>query len=96
MKYRKRPEIIEALQLRWDTWSEMRDFLKVGKLSDGKPEGKMDNLQIGLDIPTSEGVMRASENDYVWKDLADELHVSKPNIFEKTYEKIPKGCPGVE
>ena len=39
MKFRKKPVIIEAVQLRWDTWSEMREFAGVGKLSDGKPEG---------------------------------------------------------
>ena len=39
MKYRKKPVVIEAIQLRWDTWSEMCDHAKVGKLTDGKPEG---------------------------------------------------------
>jgi hypothetical protein len=39
MKYRKKPIVIEALQLRWDNWSEMCEFAKVGYLSDGNPEG---------------------------------------------------------
>ena len=62
-KYRKKPVIIEALQLKWDTWQEMCDFADVGKLSNGKPEGRQDGEHIGLDIPTLEGLQHASEND---------------------------------
>ena len=63
MKYRKKPVIIKAVQLRWDTWSEMCIFARVGKLSDGNPEGCRDGENIGLNIPTLEGVIHASEND---------------------------------
>lgn len=38
-KFRKRPVVIEAVQLRWDTWSEMCGFADVGRLTDGKSEG---------------------------------------------------------
>jgi len=38
-KYRKKPVEIEAVQLRWDTWCEICDFVGVGKLADGKPQG---------------------------------------------------------
>lgn len=38
-KYRKKPVVIEAVQLRWDTWSEMCEHAGVGKLEDGKPTG---------------------------------------------------------
>ena len=41
-KYRKKPIIIEVMQLRWDNWSEMCDFAGVGKLEDGKPSGVED------------------------------------------------------
>jgi hypothetical protein len=39
MKFRKKPVVIEAVQLRWDTWSEMCDHAGVGRLEDGKPQG---------------------------------------------------------
>ena len=35
MRFRKKPVEIEAVQLRWDTWSEMCEHAGV----DGKPEG---------------------------------------------------------
>lgn len=38
-KFRKKPVVIEAVQLLWSTWSEMCDHAGVGKLSDGKPQG---------------------------------------------------------
>ena len=38
-KYRKKPVVIEAVQLRWDNWNEMCDFVGVGKLTVGKPQG---------------------------------------------------------
>jgi len=87
-KFRKKPVVIEAVQLRWDTWDEMCDFAGVGNLTDNKPEGKMDGLAIGLLIPTLEGLMVASENDWIIKGVKGELYPCKPDIFEATYEKV--------
>lgn len=39
MRFRKKPVVIEAVQLRWDTWEEMCAHANVGKLIQGKPEG---------------------------------------------------------
>lgn len=87
-KYRKKPVVIEALQLRWDTWDEMCDFIGVGKLEDGKPEGCQDGVRIGLNIPTLEGLMHADENDFIIKGVQGEFYPCKPDIFEATYEKV--------
>ena len=88
MKYRKKPVVIEAVQLRWDNWSEMCDFIGVGQLSDNKPEGKQDGEKIGLLIPTLEGVMTAQENDFIIKGVKGEIYPCKPDIFEQTYELV--------
>lgn len=94
MKYRSR-FITEALQLRWDTWSDMCKFASVGKLSDNKSEGCFgDNGQINLRIPASmfknysTCYKQADENDYIIKDGKDYLKVLKPDVFEKWYELI--------
>ena len=91
-KFRKKPVVIEAVQLRWDTWSEMCEHAGVGKLEDGKPEGKMDvsGGGISLQIPTLEGVMLANENDWIIRGVEGELYPCKPDIFEKTYEFIDR------
>ena len=93
-KYRKKPVVIEAVQLRWDTWDEMCDFADVGELADGKPEGTSTfqgaglRNGLGLMIPTLEGPMIARENDWVIKGVQGELYPCKPDIFEATYEAV--------
>jgi len=89
-KYRKKPVVIEAVQLRWDTWDEMCEFAGVGKLSDGKPEGHMDRdkMRVDLDIPTLEGLIHASENDWIIRGVKGEIYPCKPDIFEMTYEEV--------
>ncbi len=87
-QYRKKPVVIEAVQLQWGTWDEMCDFADVGKLTDGKPEGRQDGDAIGLDIPTLEGLMRADENDWIIRGIKGELYPCKPDIFEETYEAV--------
>ncbi len=88
-KYRKKPVVIEAVQLRWDTWDEMCEHAGVGKLEDGRPQGRQDGEKIGLEIPTLEGVMYASEGDWIIKGVKGELYPCKPDIFEATYEEVP-------
>lgn len=96
--YRKKPVVIEAVQLRWDTWGEMCEFAGVGSLDEGKPEGcfvwedgtghKEDDGRgvMGLAIPTLEGVMLATQDDWVIRGIKGELYPCKPDIFEATYE----------
>lgn len=43
---------------------------------------------VGINIPTLEGVMRASEGDYVIKGVQGEFYPCKPSIFAATYEKV--------
>lgn len=102
-RFRKKPVEIEAVQLLWETWSEMCEFAGVGKLTDGKPEGcyltKDDariptedfpggDAEIGLWIPTLEGLMVGKEGDWIIRGVAGELYPCKPEIFEATYEVV--------
>ena len=86
MKYRSKPVEVEAVQLRWDTWSEMCEFVGVGSLAANKPEGVMlpDN-KIGLLIPTLEGLMLGSEGDWVIKGTEGEFYPCKDSIFKRKY-----------
>lgn len=96
MKFRKKPAVIEAVQLRWDTWSEMCKHADVGMLVDGKPEGcylnklgavtRDCNGRLGLLIPTLEGLMVGTQDDWIIRGIKGELYPCKPDIFEKTYE----------
>lgn len=98
MKFIAKPKVIEAIQLRWDTWSEMCDFAGIGRLTDGKPEGcYLDedgcalprghtSGKMGLFIPTLEGLMLARQNDWIIRGIDGELYPCKPDIFEQSYE----------
>lgn len=99
MKFRKKPVVIEAVQLLWTTWPEMCEHAGVGKLSDGKPEGcfvydgkalpeGLTSDHIGLHIPTLEGLMLGCEGDWIIKGVKGELYPCKPDIFEATYEAV--------
>ncbi|KKN12664.1 hypothetical protein LCGC14_1014140 [marine sediment metagenome] len=100
MKFRKKPVVIDAVQLRWDNWSEMCDFAGVGKLEEGKPMGCyidnegngsdsfQGNDEIGLWIPTLEGVLLGKTNDWIIRGVKGELDSCKPDIFDITYEPV--------
>ena len=98
MRVRKKPVEVEAVQLTWSTWNEMCDFAGVGKLSDGKPEGcyidedgngtDSATSELGLRIPTKEGLMLTREGDWVIRGVAGELYPCKPDIFDRTYERV--------
>ena len=95
LKYRKKPIVVEAVQLRWDTWDEMCSHAGVGKLTDGKPEGTQKDPETGtalpddgpgLLIPTLEGLMLGRPGDWIIKGVKGELYPCKPDVFEATYE----------
>lgn len=78
MKYRKKPVVIEAVKWTGDNFKEMRLFIGYHTFPrDGK-----------LFINTLEGVMRAEIGDYIIKGVNGEFYPCKPDIFEKTYEKV--------
>lgn len=97
--YRKKPVVVEAVQLLWSTWSEMCEHAGVGKLIDGKPEGtyldkdgkpveRGDLDRLGLLIPTLEGVMVGVEGDWIIRGTQGELYPCKPAAFADTFEPV--------
>lgn len=86
MKYRKKPLIVEAEQ--WtgtkESFSDCCDFCPL-LLNETYRGGDW------LSIPTSEGKMRCNLGDYIIKEPFDKerkFYPCKPDIFEKTYEKV--------
>lgn len=96
-KYRKKPVVIEAIQLDWRTWNEICDFVSKEAFGGGVflddttftelPEGQVSNT-MGLRINTLEGVVLARQGDYIIKGVNGEFYPCKPDIFEKTYEHV--------
>lgn len=91
-KYRKKPVVIEAIKLERHNISEVLRF--VGRALDAWQE----NSETGenrIKIETKEGVMTASEGDYVIRGVSGEFYPCKPDIFEQTYTiEISAAKPG--
>lgn len=80
MLYRKKPVEIEAIQWTGDNFDELERF------TDNSTLVKFFNHE--LLIYTLEGVMHASIGDYIIKGVEGEFYPCKPDIFNKTYEKV--------
>lgn len=92
-KYRKKPVVIEAIQLKVDNFDAVCDFMG------GTPEpkhnpnfgvdenGNTNEPYLGVYIETLEGKMLAGYDDYIIKGVNGEFYPCKPDIFEKTYEQ---------
>lgn len=77
-KYRKKPVTIEAIQWNGGNLSEIRDFMR----------STVETHGLVLIIPTLEGDMYASLNDYIIKGVNGEFYPCKPYIFANTYEEV--------
>lgn len=97
MRFRKKPIVIEAEQLKKFTGEHiLKCMIFMGTAKPLRPcdhERFDDYVEIvkkegGLKIKTLEGEMIASEGDYIIKGVNGEFYPCKPDIFEKTYEIV--------
>lgn len=87
-KYRKKPVVIEAVQ-----FNGLNDYLKVIEMfkqteSTLSPKEVFEFRTPIMLVNTLEGTMAANPGDYIIKGVNGEFYPCKPDIFEKTYEKI--------
>ena len=95
-KFRKKPVVIEAIQLIGSDQNinEILSFMdQTVDLSCRKAEDAYCDYcrlvrEIGMRIRTLEGIMTASIGDWIIKGVNSEFYPCKPDIFEKTYEVI--------
>ena len=104
MKFRKKPVVIEAVQVTaadfnghdWDSlpFSAFPDWLR-----QAIAEGRIAVCRTGhtdyarWEIKTLEGTMTASPGDWIIKGVRNELYPCKPDIFEATYEPVEESAP---
>jgi hypothetical protein len=77
MKFRKKPVVIEAIQWTGTNMGEIGEF--------------MDGIHWAMSggnlvIPTLEGDMAVSLNDWIIRGVKGEYYPCKPDVFEATYE----------
>lgn len=85
-KYRKKPVVIDAIKFTRDRFEEVKQFTE-GKAFNFRTERCIDGKSY-CDIKTLEGVMTATEGDYIIRGVQGEYYPCKPDIFDKTYEIV--------
>lgn len=80
-EYRKKPVVIEAVQLHPLTIDQAEEFV-------GGDAGRCAEHQACLVIATLEGAMHGSMGDWIIKGIQGEFYPCKPDIFEATYEAV--------
>ena len=98
-KYRKRPVVIEAMELTRETYRDVIKWAADNQTeltvredwSMATPANGLERdgwLVLGLFVPTLEGLMRASFGDFIIKGVQGEFYPIKDSIFRATYEPV--------
>lgn len=90
MKFRKKPVVIEAYQFLPPVYeSDCPQFLlDAFKTEVAQIAYILDDGEYEMEIKTLEGVMTAIKGDWIIQGVNGEIYPCKPDIFEKTYEKV--------
>ena len=88
-KFRKKPVVIEA----WPAWELIHAATRDWKalpvcVEESYMKGGWVFASDHISIPTLEGTMKADIGDMVLRGVNGEFYPCKPDIFEKTYERV--------
>ena len=87
-KYRKKPVVIDAVQLTMANRQSISNIIAAaGYIIRHATKPPMRAIT-GIVIETLEGDMTADFGDWIIKGVQGEFYPCKPEIFEKTYEKV--------
>lgn len=84
-KYRKKPVVIEAMQLSHKNADDVLEWVDAGGHHAELIYGPTANW-IGVAIFTLEGTMEGSPGDWIIRGVQGEFYPCKPSIFAATYE----------
>lgn len=85
-KYRKKPVVIEAVEFNGNNQREVLGFIYRDMSENGLSGAERMGLPVVIE--TLEGDMKADPGDFIIKGVNGEFYPCKPDIFEKTYEKV--------
>lgn len=88
-KYVTKPVLVEAIQFDGTNIEEIKEFAGDKVIT----ECWNRETSYYIAIRTLEGVMEALAGDYIIKGIKGEIYPCKPDIFEKTYEKVEEDPP---
>ena len=84
MMYRKKPVEVEAFRMGID---EIPDWF-MDKVTSNTIKLSRNVNETYCYIKTLEGTMKADYGDYIIQGINGEIYPCKPDIFEKTYERV--------
>ena len=92
-KYCKKPVEIEAIQWNGTNESEIKTFVgNAAKFTiisvDTAEKANITEPITKLEIETLEGTMTAQIGDFIIRGVDGEFYPCKPDIFERTYDKV--------
>jgi hypothetical protein len=85
-KFRKKPVEIEAIRFTKENFGEIFVFTN-GLAHTNNRERRIVGYDLCI-IPTLEGEMVATIGDWIIKGVNGEFYPCKPDIFQKTYERV--------
>lgn len=88
MKYRKKPVVVDVIQLTSENLMDCIGFVYPDIGAADHPTLIAIRKNKFLTIETLEGNMKAQFGDYIIKGIQGELYPCKPDIFEATYEAV--------
>lgn len=101
MKFRKKPVVIEAIEIKVDNADDLAEFTgrdsRVAEVMVAEYDG--DNPRVThVFIYILEGIMRGEIGDWVIRGVEGEFYLCKPDIFAATYESedATESKPGPE
>lgn len=82
---------VSAMQVRQDTIAEVAVWthgVVVKELISGEDPEKQESWLVGINVPTIGGMSRASEGDFVIRDMAGALHVFEEHSFNNLFTEV--------
>jgi hypothetical protein len=87
MKYRKKPVVIEAMQLSNLNYMQVKQWINDSNVT-SNPAYLASGKTFAIGIHTLEGEMKAELGDWIIKGVKGEFYPCKPDIFQQTYELV--------
>ena len=94
-KYRKKPVVVDAFRIGidpiedWAMDKVSNNEIVIHKIGEvGQGLSPFDHSKVYFEVKTLEGTMIGDYGDYLLRGIEGEVYPCKPDIFEKTYEKV--------
>lgn len=78
---------VSAVQIQQDTYAKAAIWCN-GRVIKELIDADGDEWQMGINVPAMGGMDRASETDYVVRDMAGAFHVMTQHEFESHFEEV--------